>query len=157
MSPHLYRLLNQNLGMGILGGRRKKGAKCPKGTKMKKVSFKACRKGKGVLLGGCECCMGQGCMNCMGMSGMGILGGRKRNNWVACLKKLHNVKKCKSQKMKGYPVLKRKSPSKAKRKHMSQGLSDYQMILRELRQENPTADYRMLQKDASKIYQSGQY
>lgn len=162
MSPHLLalfkqNLMNQSMGMGILGGRRKKGSKCPKGTRKRKVSFSACRKGKGIILGGCECCMGQGCSNCMGM---GMLGGRKRNDWISCLKKLHSRKKCQSQRKKGYPVLMKKSKSKKRvgaKKKLSPGLKDFQQILKELRRNNPGVNFRSLQKEASNIYQSGNY
>jgi hypothetical protein len=161
MSPDLYRILEQNLmrqGMGMIGGRRKKGSRCPKGQRKKKVSFKACRKGKGILLGGCECCMGQGCANCMNMSG-----GRKRNKWVSCLRKYHNVPKCRAQKKLGYPVsrtssVKRRAPAKRKiSPQAKKALSDYNQILKVLRKDNPNGNYKMLQKEASSIYQSGQY
>lgn len=158
MSPALMKKFVQNLrsqGRGILGGAKKTKKKCPKGSKVKKVSFKACKKGKGIVLGGCECCMGEGCMNCMGS---GMIGGKKRNAWVSCLKKLHNVKKCQSQKKRGYPVLKRKTKPKPKKKvnpKAKKALSAYQRILNDVRMDNPSMPFRMAQKKASELYHSG--
>jgi hypothetical protein len=183
LSPPLLARLKQMLmtqGRGILGGRRAKSAPCPKGTKLKSVKFKACKKGKGVILGGCECCMGQGCMNCIGrgvLGGYGTKKGAMKNKYIQCLKKSHDkatclaisrhkalLKKRKSMKPKLKSAMKKKGSKKAKKKvsfKVSKGKnpipSKYRQILKKLVDANKRSsrpvEYKMLQKKASQMYQ----
>lgn len=175
MSPHLLALLKQKIamqgtgmnGMGILGGRRKVSSKkCPRGQTMKKVSFKACRKGKGIVLGGCQCCMGSGCMNCCGK---GVIGGA--NRWIQCLRRMkkQGVKypksrawKCRSLSKKGYPgfrkgTMKRKTSKKSSKKKHKGPPTAYKKILGDVLMDYEPGEisYRQAQKIASHLYKTG--